>query len=91
MRISDAEVKRIIHGPGPSIVADIEQVAEENTRQQDMITVKAMTREIVEMGDRQDMIDELKAQIVAGIYNPSGEDIVDSMIRRAVADQYYNQ
>lgn len=56
-----------------------------------MITVKAMTREIVEMGDRQDMIDELKAQIVAGIYNPSGEEIVDSMIRRAVADQYYNQ
>ena len=89
MRISDAEVKRIINGPGPSIVAEIEQVAEENTRQQDLLTVKAMTHDIMEMGDRQEMIDELRAQIAAGIYNPSGDEIVDSMIRRAVADQYY--
>lgn len=87
MRISDAEVKRIISGPGQSIVEEIEEVGKDNVRQQDKLMVKALAQEILAMPDRQEMIDELKAQIEAGEYNPSGEEIVDAMIRRAVADK----
>ena len=88
MRISDAEVKRIISGPGQSIVEEIEKVGKENVRQQDKIMVKALTADIMGMQDRQDMIEELKAQIAEGLYNPSSDEIVESMVRRAVADQY---
>ena len=88
MRISDAEVKKIISNPGPSIVEAIEKVASENIRQQDKQIVKAVTQDVLAMQDREDMISELRAQIAAGLYNPSGEEIVDAMVRRAVADQY---
>jgi len=91
MRISDAEVKRIISGPGQSIVEAIEKVGKDNVRQQDQQMVKMLTTEILAMQDRQEMVDELRAQIVAGLYNPSGEEIVEGMLRRAVADQYGNR
>jgi negative regulator of flagellin synthesis FlgM len=39
------------------------------------------------MPDREEMVASLKARIEAGEYNPSAEDIVDTMIRRAIADR----
>ena len=88
MRISDAEVKKILSNPGSSIVDAIEKVAVENIRQQDKQLVKAITQDVMAMQDREEMVAELRAQIAAGLYNPSGEEIVDAMVRRAVADQY---
>jgi len=88
MRISDAEVKRLINAPGQSIVEAIELVGTENFRQQDQQLVKGLAKEINNRPDREDMIAELRAQIEAGEYNPSGEEIVESMLRRAIADQF---
>ncbi len=88
MRISDAEVKRLISGPGPSLVKEIEEVGNENVRQQDKQMAKSLAKDVLAMQDRDEMIAELKAQIAAGEYNPSGDEIVEAMIRRAVADQY---
>lgn len=36
---------------------------------------------------REDLVQEIKARIEAGTYNPSGDDIADAMIRRTLADQ----
>jgi anti-sigma28 factor (negative regulator of flagellin synthesis) len=86
MRISDAEVKRIINGPGQTIVAAIVEVGEEHSRQQDQQLVVSLTARVLEMADRDDMVEELRAQIASGQYNPSGEEIVDAMLKRAIAD-----
>jgi anti-sigma28 factor (negative regulator of flagellin synthesis) len=86
MRISDAEVKKIINDPGQMIVQAIVEVGEEHVRQQDQQMVNALSAEVLHMADREDVIEELRAQIASGQYNPSGEEIVDAMLRRAIAD-----
>lgn len=86
MRISDAEVKKIINNPGQAIVEAIVEVGEEHVRQQDQQLVRSQTAEVLKMEDRDDVVEELKAQIALGQYNPSGEEIVDAMLRRAIAD-----
>jgi len=86
MRISDAEVKKIINGPGQTIVQAIVEVGEEHVRQQDQQLVNNLSAEILEMADRDEMVEELRAQIASGQYNPSAEEIVDAMLRRAIAD-----
>jgi len=86
MRISDAEVKKIINRPGQSIVEEIVEVGEEHVRQLDQQLVQALSAEVLKMADRDEVIEELRAQIASGQYNPSGEEIVDAMLRRAIAD-----
>jgi len=86
MRISDAEVKRIINGPGKTIVEAIVEVGEEHVRQQDQQMVHALSKEVLHMPDRDEMVEELRAQVASGQYNPTGEEIVDAMLRRAIAD-----
>jgi anti-sigma28 factor (negative regulator of flagellin synthesis) len=86
MRISDEEVKKIISGPGQAIVEAIVEAGEEHGRQQDRQIVESLTAQIICMADRDDVIEELRAQIASGQYNPSGEEIIDAMLRRAVAD-----
>ena len=86
MRISDAEVKKIISSPGKTIVEAIVEVGDEHARQQDQQLVDALSAEVLEMADRDEVVEELRAQIAAGLYNPSGEEIVDAMLRRAIAD-----
>ena len=89
MRISDNEVKKLLTG-GPAIVEQIVEIGqgnEEARREADEVLVKQVTAEVVAMSDREEMIAELKARIEAGTYNPSGDDIADTMIRRAIADR----
>ncbi len=89
MRISDTEVKKIINHPGQAIVDTIVEVGEEHVRHQDQMLVATLSREIVEMSDRDEMVEQLRAQIASGQYNPSGEEIVDAMLRRAIADSVH--
>ena len=86
MRISDAEVKKIINAPGQTIVQAIVEVGEEHVRQQDQQMVHALSKEVLHMPDRDEMVEELRAQVASGQYNPTGEEIVDAMLRRAIAD-----
>lgn len=37
--------------------------------------------------DREEMISDLKERIESGNYNPTGDEIIDTMIRRAIADR----
>jgi len=88
MRISDEQVKILLTESG--IAGQLSQVVVESDRarqQDDRDLVKSVTEDVMEMPDRQDMIADLKARIQAGTYNPTGEEIAESMIRRTIADR----
>ncbi|HQU17621.1 MAG: flagellar biosynthesis anti-sigma factor FlgM [Fimbriimonadaceae bacterium] len=87
MRISDTEVKKIL---AKSVIQDIESLMEGIDDPQyeiDPQMVKRLTREIIEMPDRDDFVAEIKARIEKGEYKPTGEEIADAMIRRSIADR----
>lgn len=85
MRISDTEVQKILSGS--AVVQDIVDLDEtRDQREADKPLVRLVTRQVMEMPDRDDMVAELKARIEAGEYNPTGDEIADAMIRRAIAD-----
>jgi len=85
MRISDNEVKKILGGQ--AIVEEIVQIGAQSDREADETLTAQVTQSVIQMGDREDMIADLKARIEAGTYNPSAEEIVDTMIRRSIADR----
>ena len=89
MRISDNEVKKVLSGEY-SIANEITKIGEESEaarRDADKALVSDVTQSVIDMPDREEMIANLKARIEAGEYNPSGDDIADTMIRRSIADR----
>ncbi len=88
MRISDTEIKKIISGPSTAIVDAIVETGVEHVRLENQKLVEAVSAEVLAMTDREEMIEEIRAQIASGQYNPSGEEIVDAMLRRAIADNF---
>ncbi len=89
MRISDNEVKKIVSGEY-AIAHEITSIGSEHDKareEADQALAKQVTRNVVDMPDREDMIASLKARIEAGEYNPSADEIIDTMIRRSVADR----
>lgn len=87
MRISDTEVQKLRKKTSTSIVEEIVEIGEDRVREEDKVLVDSLTQEVVEMSDRDAMIAQLKEKIEAGSYNPSAEEIVDGMVRRAIADR----
>ena len=95
MRISDAEVKKALSGfTAVDQAAEVEALkqvlgveSEEAAAERDALLVKDLTKKVMDAPDREDMIASLKERIAAGTYNPSAEDIVDTMVRRAIADR----
>ena len=85
MRISDNEVKKILGGQ--AIVEEIVQIGKQSDREADEQLTAEVTQSVIQMGDREDLIADLKARIEAGTYNPTGDDIADTMIRRSIADR----
>lgn len=85
MRISDNEVKKILGGQ--AIVEEIVLLGKESDREADEKLAAQVTQNVLEMGDREDLIADLKARIEAGTYNPTGDEIADTMIRRSIADR----
>lgn len=88
MQVSDKEIKKILMG-NPSVVSEIEALMEgidDPTYEIDSELVAELTVKVMRMPDREDRIAELKAKIESGNYNPTSAEIVDSMIRRAIAD-----
>lgn len=94
MRISDSELKKVLGGHAV-IVTGVESLGTsaigtelaEEARQREEALVEDVTARVMNMPDREEMIANLKARIEAGTYTPSSEDIVDGMIRRAIADK----
>ena len=95
MRISDAEVKKALSGfTAVDQAAEVEALkqvlgveSEAEAAERDALLVRETTRKVMDAPDREDMIESLKERIAAGTYNPSAEDIVDTMVRRAIADR----
>ena len=87
MRISDNEVKKLLAGTNPALVEEIVQIGQESDREADEKLAQKVTQDVMAMGDREEMVADLKARIEAGTYNPTGDEIADTMIRRAIADR----
>jgi negative regulator of flagellin synthesis FlgM len=89
MRISDEQVQKVLSQKEALTdeTQDIDLELEPSPRATDGPLISEVTRAVIEMPDREDRIAEVKAQIDAGTYNPTGDDIADAMIRRSIADK----
>lgn len=68
-------------------IHDMELPLETYPKPQDAALIKQVVEDVVRMPDREDRIAELKARIESGQYNPTGDEIAEAMIRRAIADR----
>lgn len=84
MRISDEQVKKVL---SQHEVHEMDLELEPSPKPTDGPLIKQVVQDVINMPDREDRIAEVKAMIEAGTYNPSGDDIADAMIRRAIADR----
>jgi anti-sigma28 factor (negative regulator of flagellin synthesis) len=85
MQISDNEVKKVLEAQ--KVVEAIVEVGEERSRADDASLVQEVVAQVMEMPDREDRIAELRAKIASGSYNPTGAEIAEAMVRRAIADR----
>ncbi|MFM9873331.1 MAG: flagellar biosynthesis anti-sigma factor FlgM [Fimbriimonadaceae bacterium] len=83
MKISTQQIEEIKKG---NPVAK-ERVDAAVIKLMDADLIADITKKVNEAPDREEMIADLKARIKAGTYNPSGQEITDTMIRRAIADR----
>lgn len=91
MQISDAQVKMVkellVQRGLIREIQDMDLNPASYPRPEDAELVRQVIQEVLNMPDREDRVADLKARIEAGTYNPSGDDIADAMIRRAIADR----
>lgn len=85
MRISDEQVKKVLESAAVS--TDRATDADEAIRTDDAELIAEVLDAVRKMGDREDFVERLKAELAAGTYRPSGEEIAEAMIRRAIADR----
>lgn len=87
MQVSDNEIKKVLSREGVvEQINDLMHGIDDPQYDIDPEMVKEIARRVIEMPDREDRIAELKARIESGEYNPTSAQIVDAMIRRAIAD-----
>jgi negative regulator of flagellin synthesis FlgM len=88
MRISDTQVKKVLSEDWAAYNHElIGSISKPTGKDTDKDLIRKVTKDVIAMGDREDMIAELKAKIEAGQYNPTSDEIVDAMIRRSIADR----
>ena len=85
MKVSNEQIARVI--AEPVITPDANKVDDAVIRLVDAELVQSVTREVLNAPDREAMVAELKAKIDAGSYQVSADEIVDTMVRRAIADR----
>lgn len=86
MRVSDNEVKKVLGQH--SLTTEVVEIEEERVRQEDEELIQDLVKEVASMPDREEWIAELRSRIEAGTYKPTAEEIVDSMVRRSIVDNY---
>ncbi len=88
MRVSDAEIKKILQGQHAIVreIVELEEGIDDPEFEIDPKLVRQVARRVMQMPDRDDLVAELKARIERGEYNPTGDEIAEAMIRRAIAD-----
>lgn len=85
MKVSNEQIARVI--AEPVITPDANKVDDAVIRLVDAELVQSVTKDVLNAPDREAMVAELKAKIDAGTYHVSADDIVDTMVRRAIADR----
>lgn len=83
VKISNEQIQKVREGVSPSQ----KTVDEAVIKLVDADLIKEVVADINAMPDREEFVAELRARIEAGTYNPSSEDIADTMVRRAIADK----
>lgn len=91
MQISDEQVRLVQRLLADSKLADeiqeMDLPLDSYPRPEDAELIKQVVDAVMQMPDREDRIAELKSRIQAGTYNPTGDEIADAMVRRAIADK----
>lgn len=85
MKISTQQLEKVLKGDAKT--PDKEKVDDAVIRLTDAELIRRVKDKVNNTPDREDMVAELKAKIESGEYNPSGDEIADTMIRRAIADR----
>lgn len=85
MKISTEQLNKVL--AGEATTADKDRVDEAVIRLTDADLIAATVAKVNAMPDRDDFVAELKAKIDSGTYQPTGDDIADAMVRRAIADR----
>jgi anti-sigma28 factor (negative regulator of flagellin synthesis) len=86
MKVSLEQIEKVAQSGGRLAPPDSE-VDAAVIRLTDADTVARVTAAVLEMSDREDLVERLRAEVEAGTYRPSAEDVVDAMCRRAAADR----
>ena len=86
MQISDTEIKKIVGAPADALPALDGLAALGHDPHADDELVGRVTDRVMALSDREELVASLRARIEAGAYNPTAEEIVDGMVRRAIAD-----
>lgn len=86
MKISDSQIQAVLTSGG-QITPDAVKVETTVIRLVDAELIEQTAKDVLAMPDREEMIANLKARIEAGEYNPTGQEIADSMVRRMMADR----
>ena len=86
MKVSNEQIASVLAHQG-ALTPESAVVDAAVIRVADKDLVESVVEKVKATPDREDRIAELKAKLDAGQYNPSGDDIADAMIRRAIADR----
>jgi anti-sigma28 factor (negative regulator of flagellin synthesis) len=86
MKVSLEQVKTIAE-LGGAVTPPESEVDASVIRLIDQDLIAETVSAVVAMPDRDGLVEDLKARIAAGAYRPTADEIVDVMIRRAVADR----
>lgn len=86
MKISDSQIQAVLTSGG-QITPDAVMVETTVIRLVDAELIEQTAKDVLAMPDREEMIANLKARIEVGEYNPTGQEIADSMVRRMLADR----
>lgn len=85
MKVSNEQIARVI--AQPVLTPDANKVDDAVIRLVDAELVQSVTKDVLNAPDREAMVAEIKAKVDAGTYKVSADDIVDTMVRRAIADR----
>jgi flagellar biosynthesis anti-sigma factor FlgM len=89
MKVSIDQVRKVLETtksrPGFAAETLFEQ---DLTVSEDAALIRTVRDQIMAMPEvRAELVEEIKARVARGEYNPSAEDIVEAMIRRTIADR----
>jgi anti-sigma28 factor (negative regulator of flagellin synthesis) len=86
MKVSLEQIEKVAQSGG-RVTPAASEVDAAVIRLTDADTVARVVAAVRAMPDREELVEQLRAQVESGAYRPSAEEIVDAMCRRAAADR----